>query len=74
MQAEQQSAPRLVDVDRVAEALDVSKPTIWRWLSTKPDFPRPLKIGENSTRFIWAEIEAWIAARAAERGAGVNTR
>lgn len=59
----------LVDIDRVAAALDVSRPTIWRWLhDEKQDFPRPIKIGENSTRWRWVDIENWIATRASQQG------
>ena len=39
-------------------------------LMTRGEFPRPVKIGRAS-RFVAAEVDAWIAARMAERGAGV---
>lgn len=65
----QVEAPRLVDVRGVAAALDISVPTAWRW-NKQGILPKPLKVGPNSTRWLWSEIEAWIGARASERRAG----
>ena len=31
------------------------------------EFPRPVRIGDNSVGFVESEIDAWIAARIAER-------
>lgn len=36
-------------------------------------FPKPVKIGSRSIAFVESEIDAWIAARIAERdGVGAN--
>lgn len=39
-----------VAVGQVAERYNVSTDTIWRW-SRSGDFPRPVKIGRNVTRW-----------------------
>ncbi len=51
----------------------VAPMTIRRW-ATQPEyadtgFPKPLELGTNSVGFIEAEVDAWLAARAAERDA-----
>jgi predicted DNA-binding transcriptional regulator AlpA len=37
---------------------------------SRGEFPRPVKIGRAS-RFVTAEVDAWIASRMAARDAGV---
>ena len=50
----------------VCEMLGVSPATLWRWTRHK-NFPAPIQLGPNSVGWIEAEINDWIAARAAER-------
>ena len=55
----------------VARKCGVSRMTIWRW-ATQPEyvsmgFPRQLDLGANSVGFVEAEINSWLAARAAKR-------
>jgi prophage regulatory protein len=43
-----------------------------QWISKMVNdgkFPTPIKIGQRATGFIEAEVDAWLNARAAERGA-----
>ena len=42
-------------VAEVAKRYAVSTDTIWRW-SRKDDFPRPVKIGPNITRWRLADV------------------
>lgn len=42
--------------------LGVSVATVWRWSATG-NFPTPLKIGPNATRWRVSDIEAWLASR-----------
>lgn len=42
--------------------LPVSPATIWRWVKDGT-FPKPFKIGENSTCWCAAEVDAWLASR-----------
>ncbi|MEN9780743.1 MAG: hypothetical protein RL014_1891 [Pseudomonadota bacterium] len=44
--------------------LPVSPATIWRWVRTRADFPKPVKIGPQTTVWDLAEIEAFIARQA----------
>jgi len=49
---------------KIAERYGVSRKTVWDWLKTYADFPRPVKLSPGCTRWKLAEIEAWEAARA----------
>jgi prophage regulatory protein len=51
--------------------LGISPVTLWRW-TRREGFPAPIKLGPNSVGWIEAEINEWLAARAAERGAQQN--
>lgn len=42
--------------------LPVSPATLWRW-TKNGTFPKPFKIGENSTVWDAAEVDAWLATR-----------
>jgi predicted DNA-binding transcriptional regulator AlpA len=44
--------------------LPVSPATIWRWVRTRAEFPKPVKIGPQTTVWDLAEIEAFIARQA----------
>lgn len=57
--------PRLLRLRDVKAKVGFSQATIYRWMS-EGTFPRPLKVGHGSA---WREsdIDAWIAARLAER-------
>jgi prophage regulatory protein len=43
-----------------------SRATIYRGIAAGT-FPKPVKIGAHSIAFVESEIDAWIAARTAER-------
>lgn len=47
-----------LSVKSVAERYDVSRPTIWRWVSVGR-FPAPIKLGENTTRWRLADLLQW---------------
>ena len=42
--------------------LPVSPATIWRWVKDGK-FPKPFKLGENSTCWDASEVDAWLASR-----------
>lgn len=46
-----------------AALLDISRPTLYRWIREREDFPRPRKLGSNSTVWIRSELEEWLATR-----------
>ena len=52
-----------LNVQQVATRYTVSIATIWRWTQTVEDFPTPVKIGENSTRWKLEELIAWEESR-----------
>jgi prophage regulatory protein len=43
----------------------VHRATIWRWVNTDPNFPKPVKLSPQCTRWKLSEIETWEARRAA---------
>ncbi len=43
----------------------VHRATIWRWVNTDPDFPKPVKLSPQCTRWKLSDIEIWEARRAA---------
>jgi prophage regulatory protein len=48
---------------QVATRYDLGVATIWRWARDREDFPKPMKLGANCTRWRLADIEAWEASR-----------
>lgn len=59
-------AERVLRWPQVADRLGVSSVTVWRW-ERDGHFPRRVRLGANAAGWLESEIEAWIAARAAER-------
>lgn len=54
-------------VKQISNRLSVSVPTVWRWSrDTDSNFPRPIKLGKNCTRWRLDDIEAWEASRQKE--------
>lgn len=49
---------------QLASRLSVSLPTIWRW-ARETDFPKPIKLTSNCTRWRLDDIEKWEAERGA---------
>jgi len=58
--------PRLERLPSVEERSGRSRAAIYRGIADGT-FPKPVKIGARSIAFVASEIDAWIAARAAER-------
>ncbi len=57
---------QIVRKPELCRNLGISPVTLWRWTRRK-GFPAPIKLGPNSVGWIEAEINDWLAARAAER-------
>lgn len=54
-----ESYPRYLSDKQVARHFGVSKPTIWRWARLGiNDFPKPVKLSENCTRWTLGQIAA----------------
>lgn len=47
-----------LSVDQVAARFGVSKDSIWRW-RRNGDFPKPKKLGGNTSRWRLSDIEEW---------------
>ena len=51
---------------QVANRYHVGVATIWRWSRERDDFPAPMKLGENCTRWRLADLERWETVRGGE--------
>lgn len=58
---------RLLTLDDLKRKLGVSRTATWN-LRRRPDFPRPVLIGE-ARKFIEAEVDGWIASQPREDAA-----
>ena len=58
---------QLLTVKEVAKTLGMSVPTVWRRARSDEHFPKPIHIGENATRWLASEVQAFIADCAARR-------
>lgn len=58
-----QTSEQYLSVKRVADRLDTSPATIWRWTAAD-QFPRPVKLSLGSTRWKLSDIEEWENGRA----------
>ncbi|UVI39111.1 helix-turn-helix transcriptional regulator [Qipengyuania spongiae] len=56
----------LQTVDQVAEKLTISRATVWRYVSTLPDFPKPLKLSRGCSRWRAEEVDQWLETRPRE--------
>lgn len=46
----------------LAEQLNISKSTLWRWRSD-PNFPKPILLGARSVGFFVSDVDEWLLAR-----------
>lgn len=56
--------PRLVRLPAVQAMVGLSKSEIWRRIAAGR-FPRPIKLGPNTSAFVEAEVAAWVAEQIA---------
>lgn len=49
---------------QLSERFGVTRPTIWRWHRTDPNFPRAVSLSPGCTRWKLVDIEAWESTRA----------
>lgn len=66
---QRRTAPRLfpskyLSDHAVADRLQVSRDTVWRWVRAGK-FPPPIKLADNVTRWKVSTVEAWEADREA---------
>lgn len=70
--SETDNRAKVIRVKQVAEKLGLSAAAVWYRVNPKnrrfdANFPRPFKISANATGWLESEIDAYIAARAADR-------
>lgn len=53
-----------IDIKKVKAIISVSTATIYRWVENE-QFPKPVKLSVNCVRWNLADIEEWLADRAA---------
>ena len=57
-------------IPEVRNRTGLSNATIWRKIKQDPTFPKPFKLGANSTVWDAGEITAWLEGKKAERCQG----
>lgn len=53
--------------------LGISRSCLYRWVNSRPDFPRPVKLAPKCTVFDAAEIAAYVNAQRAAPATGAKT-
>lgn len=55
---------RYISADQLAARYGVNRSTIWRWASARNGtFPKPVKLGEQTTRWKLEDVERYDAER-----------
>lgn len=67
------SGPRLIRLRTVREKTGLSKSSLYA-LAQQGRFPAPVKLGERSSGWVEAEVDAWIANRVSARSARSGRR
>ncbi len=49
-----------------ADLLGIGVRTLWRWVHTRPDFPRPIRLSSRCTVIDGDKLIAWRDAQAAK--------
>ncbi len=55
--------PAVLRPTQAAAYIGASVPTFWRRIKEDPTFPRPFKVGPNSTAVMRADLDAWLKAK-----------
>jgi len=50
---------KFVDVSHLAKRWGVAVNTVWRWARTRPEFPKPVRLGPSCTRWRHSQIETF---------------
>ncbi len=54
------STPRYARARQTAEHFAIGESTLWHWLRTREDFPKPTRAGEKTTLFDLTAIEQYL--------------
>ena len=66
-QQTQLTVGRAIRLNEVMQLVGASRPTIWRWARSDPNFPRPFRLSAGVTVWDEQEVLGWIATKKAER-------
>lgn len=58
--------PLIIRKAELQSMLGISDPSIYRW-EREGKFPKRIQLGGNSVGWLYSEVEAWLAAKAAAR-------
>ncbi|QIW10594.1 AlpA family transcriptional regulator [Francisella sp. LA112445] len=58
---------KAMKIKEVIDRVGLSKSTIYR-LAKANQFPRPIKLAENSSAWIKSEVDAWLQSKIEARG------
>lgn len=59
----QNNTKRIIRQKEVCDKLGLSKATVWLYVRTRDDFPKPIRLGANSVGWIESELDSFIDAR-----------
>ena len=62
--AKTEGRPAYATDANLAAHFGVNRATIWAWVK-RNEFPAPVKLSPQMTRWKWSDVEAWEAAQAA---------
>ena len=55
--------PAVLRPKQAAAYIQMSIPSFWRLAKNDPNFPRPVKLSENSTAIFRKDLDDWLAAK-----------
>lgn len=58
-QLQHESQPKYLRQRQLLEHLPVSPATLWRMVA-RGDFPKPIKLSERVTCWLWSDVEAYL--------------
>ena len=59
------SAGRMLRLTDICEYLGISRATVWRWVQTMADFPKPIRLSSGITVWDEGELRHWVASKKA---------
>ncbi|TAN27281.1 MAG: AlpA family phage regulatory protein [Castellaniella sp.] len=55
--------PPVLRPSQAAAYIGLSLPSFWRIAKADPSFPRPFKVGPNSTAVMRRDLDAWLESK-----------
>ena len=54
---------QLLTVSEVAQRLKVARQTVYKFLNSDPDFPKPIRLGSRTARWRESDLDSYLAHR-----------